>query len=184
MRDNFKPAGVLEWASFAHTEPSFIKQNGSNAFSSKDRIVLTKVQRDGIRYEKRTQDYLGELCKASPIFTCVCNPWLMFRRKGEHSSTVNYCQPDVLLISRTDKKVIVGEIKLSHTADSYRQLRQLYEPVLKHIFSGETEFALLEICKWFDPHTSFPETYYYAESVLQAEAGRLGVHIYRPRGRS
>lgn len=175
MRENFKPAGVVEYAAFCNNPPPFI--------NSSPIPTLTKVQKSGIRYEKRAQDHLGKLCASSGIYTCVCNPWLMFRRQGELSSNVNFCQPDVLLISRTDRKIIIGEIKVSHTADSWRQLRQLYEPVLRRIYSQQTEFCFLEICKWLDPHTSFPETFYYAENVLDAETNRIGVHIYKPRGR-
>jgi hypothetical protein len=173
VRENFKPAGVLEFAKFCKEPPPFI--------SNEAIPVLTKTQKLGLRYEKKAQDYLTRLCELDGGYDCVCNPWISFRRKGEPLSHVNYCQPDVLLVSRSSSRVIVGEIKLSHTGDSWRQLRQLYEPTLKFIWPKDVDIALLEICKWFDPHTPFPETFYYAENPIRAEPNKLGIHIFRSR---
>lgn len=172
MRNNFQPAGEVAWAGYAKETPSFTNQ----------KISLTKVQKDGIRYEKRTQAHLEKLCQASGEFVCVCNPWIVFGRKGDNPTVANFCQPDCLLINNDKRRIIIVETKLSHTPDSWRQLRQLYEPVVRTIYP-KGSFAFLEICKWFDPHVGYPETYYYAENVLEAEEGKIGIHIYKPRGR-
>lgn len=172
MRENFKPAGEVAFAAFASSPPLFTKTTTTAA--------LNKVQKSGLQYEKRAQEYLRRLCELREGIDCVCNPWVIFRRVDDHPSSVNFCQPDCLLVS--DSKVIIVECKLSHTGDSYRQLRQLYEPVVRRIYPNR-EIALLEVCKWFDPHTKFPETFYYAETPLDAEVNRLGIHIYKPRGR-
>lgn len=175
MRENFKPAGEVVDAFFS-APPSFINTNASA-------VILTKTQKAGLAYEKRAQSYLGGLCGDGSEFSCICSPWVCFRNKSYPSHAINFCQPDVLLVRRDQGFVIVCEVKLSHTADSWKQLRQLYEPVLRHIYPRTTEFALLEICKWFDPQTSFPETFYFCEDVLKAERSRIGIHIHRPRGR-
>lgn len=172
MRNNFQPAGDVSFASFAAEPPMF----------TNNKVSLTKVQKDGIRYEKRAQAYLADLCRASEEFVCLCNPWIIFGRKGESPTVLNICQPDCLVINRNARKLIIVEAKLSHTPDSWKQLRQLYEPVARKMYPGWS-FALLEICKWFDPHIGYPETYYYAENVLEAEQDKIGIHIYKPRGR-
>lgn len=172
MRSNFQPAGEVSFASFA-AEPPLFTQNKTH---------LTKVQKDGLRYEKRVQIYLESLCRANEEFACLCNPWIIFGRKGDSPTVLNLCQPDCLVINRSARRIIIVEAKLSHTPDSWRQIRQLYEPVVKKIFPAFS-FSFLEICKWFDPHIGYPETYYYAEHVLEAEEGKIGIHIYKPRGR-
>lgn len=179
MRDNFKPAGEIDFAMFATKSPSFIATSMSNL----SKPFLTKVQKSGLQYEKRAQAYLINLCKGGDKFICLCNPWIMFRSKRDVSNAASFCQPDCLVISKNSTQVIIVEIKLSHTADSWKQLRQLYEPVVRHLYPN-SKIALLEVCKWFDPHTNFPERYYYADNVLEAQNERLGVHIYKPRGRT
>ena len=166
----------MKWASFATNPPSFTNTNFNPP-------VLTKVQKSGLRYEKRAQEYLRKLCNEAGGFTCLCNPWLMYSPVGSSSSTVFFCQPDCLFVSSDGSKITIIEIKLSHTGDSWKQIRQLYEPVLRKIYPAAA-FAAVEVCKWFDPHTAFPETFYYAENVLLAETNRFGMHIYKPRGKT
>lgn len=176
MRENFRPAGEVEYAAFAATPPPFI--------TSSNKPTFTKAQKDGLRYEKRAQNYLIKLGGRFDHFRVLCNPWILFHSVGAPSSSIQFCQPDCLLIDDTEKKVTIVECKLSHTPDSWKQVRQLYEPVLRRIpeFAGYS-FAAVEVCKWFDPHKGFPETYYYAENVLGATIDRFGIHIYKPRGR-
>lgn len=177
MRENFKPAGEVLFAQFAAKEPLF----------TQTKIQLTETQKQGLRYEKRVQEHLRELClKTVPAldgWKCLCNQWLLYRSRHMDATALAVCQPDCLLINHDRKKVIIAECKLSHTGDSWKQLRQLYEPVVRKIFPS-SEISLIEICKWFDPHSPFPESFYYEENILMAQAGRIAIHIYKPRGRS
>lgn len=177
MRDNFKPAGEVRWASFAANPPSFISTNPPS---------LTKTQKSGLRYEKRAQEYLQRLVETSSVdhnYSCLSNPWLMYSPVNDNPNAVFFCQPDFICFDNVRNKAIIVEIKLSHTGDSWKQIRQLYEPVLRVIYPGAS-IAAVEVCKWFDPHTPFPETYYYCENVLGAETDRFGIHIYKPRGKA
>lgn len=171
----------LSFASFVSNsdveKPSFIEEKNGRA------KLLTKTQKDGLRYEKRVQEHLLGLLSSNPTFRGLCNPWLMFRLVGDSASSIKFCQPDFLLLSEEARRCIIVEIKLSHTADSWKQLRQLYEPVLTHILPLYS-FALVEVCKWLDPHLAFPERFYYEENVFNAQEGKFGIHIYKPRGRS
>lgn len=73
------------------------------------------------------------------------------------------------------------EIKLQHTPNAWWQLEMLYLPVLSAIFpSGDWEYALVEVVKWFDPSVSFPVTFQKLPDPLFAEPGRFGVHICTP----
>lgn len=177
MRENFRPAGEVEYAAFATNPPPFINTNNKPTF--------TKTQKDGLRYELRAQTYIRKLCERSAFIRVLCNPWVLYHSVGNSPSAIQFCQPDCLVIDDTRKKVTIIECKLSHTPDSWKQVRQLYEPVLRRVpdFANHS-FAAVEVCKWFDPHKGFPETYYYNENVLEAVTDRFGIHIYKPRGRS
>jgi hypothetical protein len=176
MRENFSPAGEVEYAAFAANPPPFI--------STSHKPIFTKTQKDGLRYEARAQGYVEKLCGKFDNLRSICNPWVLFHSLSDGPTRIQFCQPDCLVVDSVNKKLTIIECKLSHTPDSWKQIRQLYEPVLKCIpeFRGYS-FAAIEMCKWFDPHKGFPETYYYAENVLEAIENRFGIHIYKPRGR-
>lgn len=171
----FRPAGEVTHAAFLSQPPLFtIASSGAGA-------RLTKSQKEGLRYEKRVQEHLRRLCKRDVSLSLLCNPWVLYHNRSNGPTASCFCQPDCLLLQ--GGKVTIVECKLSHTNDSWQQLRLLYEPVLRKIYPKGTEFALLEVCKWFDPHTAYTETFYYCEDILTAESGKLGIHIYKPRGR-
>lgn len=176
MRENFRPAGEVDYAAFASQPPSF----------TQTKSTFTPSHKLGLQYERRVQDHLVKLCSKHGGFICIPNPWIMFHRVGESSSTINFCQPDCLLIDnrKEERKIIIIECKYSHTGDSWTQIRKLYEPLVRKLYP-EFKIACVEICKWYDPHTAvaFPETFYYCENVLEAVTNRFGIHIYKPRGR-
>jgi hypothetical protein len=174
MRRVIRPAGVVTSACFLEKSPLFTTVSG----------IKSKAQKDGLRYERRTQDYVAKLARLAPSgadIDVLLNPWLLYHTRNDGPTVALFCQPDILLVS--EGKVTIIEVKLSHTNDSYEQMRLVYEPVLKKVYPQGTEFALLEICKWYDPHTRYAEQFYYCENPLEAVSGKLGIHIYKPRGR-
>lgn len=174
MRENFRPAGEVDYVAFASQPPSF----------TQTKSTFTPSHKLGLQYERRVQDHLGKLCQSHSSFICIPSAWIMFHRTGDNPSSIHFCQPDCLLVNEGKRKVIIVECKYSHTGDSWTQIRQLYEPLVKILYPGY-EIACVEICKWYDPHTAvaFPETFYYCENVLEAVTNRFGIHIYKPRGR-
>jgi len=66
------------------------------------------------------------------------------------------CQPDALLLFKSGAVLIV-EVKLTHTANAWWQLRKLYEPVVKALTNHSHPVYVVEICKSGDPLISFPE---------------------------
>ena len=107
----------------------------------------------------------------------VQGPWISYFSAGSH--TLQYCQPDGLLIDSEQGLIVIIEIKLRHTSDAWWQLRHLYEPVVRKLF-GDTQwrYGLVEIVRWFDPAVPFPEKFQKLKTISHIQPGRLGVHIW------
>lgn len=171
----FLPAGFVVWAQFFPGEPPFTK-------SSKPR----GSRADGVRYETKTQEYLKQTVAKEEGLELIQSPWLVFK-SGSRDARDRFCQPDSLIVNKEAKHITIVEVKLQHTSFAWWQVRQLYEPVLRRIYTNHT-FSALEIVKWLDPSVAFPETFYYAKSPLDRgeeneSKSRFGVHIFDPRGR-
>ena len=130
---------------------------------------------EGIRYEARVQEYLLELYPEE----YVPGPWLEFQAIGEKKP--RYCQPDGLLFQPKQGTLTVVEVKLQHTSDAWWQLRWLYLPVVAGAFPPDLwDYRLVEVTKWYDPATAFPEPVQLCASLGNAAPGRFGVHIWSP----
>lgn len=164
----FSPAGSVYWAQFFPGTPSHAKN-----------IRAKGARAEGIRYEKKALEYLKkQVEKRKDEYELILSPWLVFR-SGQNPKD-RFAQPDALLYHQESKTITIVEVKLQHTAAAWWQVRQLYEPILRHIYPG-FRFEALEIVRWLDPRTPFPETFFYAENVFETESGKFGVHIYDPR---
>lgn len=166
------PAGQVVFAEFTSTGPRFInpkiKQTGN-------RLV-------GLKYEAKAHDYIARQVAEQDVIglTAMASPWIVFRSEGDHADRVRYCQPDHLILDLAKKCVTIVEIKLQHCQEAHQQVRQLYEPVVKKLYPSWT-IAALELVQWHDPHTPFPESYYFEPNVLACQADRFAVHIWNPR---
>ena len=164
---HFNPAGVVTFAELAD-QPSFIPDRGRRRSARK---------RLGVKYEAKVQEYL----EASVPEAYVASPWLRFGASGE--PRLRYCQPDGLLFRFDLGLITIVEIKYQHTALSWWQTRQLYEPVLRHLFPLRLwKFSVLEIVKWFDPDVHFPEEIHLVRDPQKPIHNGFGVHIWKPRG--
>ena len=169
----FLPAGEVTSVQFSPTAPSFAK--------------LTKVKGKrarGIRYEQKAQEHLLNI---RPL-TYVPSPWLKF--KSSKRSPIGYangwrwCQPDGLDIDINSGLITIVEFKLSHTANAWWQTRELYEPVVKKLFPPSLwQFSIVEIVKWFDPDTYFPEEFHFIRNLRfqDTRPGRFHLHIWSGR---
>lgn len=72
------------------------------------------------------------------------------------------------------------EIKYQHTPDAWFQLKELYLPVIKVALGPAWQLGLMEVVKWYDPATFFPERIALCADPLRPPLGRIGVHIWCP----
>lgn len=162
---NFAPAGVLEWARHSPSVPPFI--NGKKRSRGR--------RRSGEIYELRAQDALAE--EFGDLY--VPSPWFQFKSIG--FDRVRWCQPDGLLFDPYAGRITIIEMKLQHTAAAWWQVKLLYHPIIAHLFPPDLwTYAFVEIVKWFDKDTQFPERVQLLPHVALAEDGRFGVHIWKP----
>lgn len=157
---NFKPAGQVHRAYISQTPPPFIRKR-----------TYTGRRAQGVRYEKRVQEHLQELFP----HTYVPSPWIHFLADGRW----RWCQPDGLIVDAERGRIIVVEVKYSHTPEAWWQVERLYLPVLRLCFEPRLwTFERCEVVKWFDPAVQFPE-----EIELTPEVDRVSdkfrVHICR-----
>ncbi len=129
----------------------------------------------GIRYEKRLQLYLSDEYGDNYL----PSPWVQYQLSGVRYP--KWCQPDGLLFNLREGLITVVEAKLKHVPEAWRQMDQLYVPVLRSIFDSEVwNFATIEVCNFFDCATSCPKRPELRRAVHEARPGEFAVMIWRP----
>ncbi len=104
------------------------------------------------------------------------SPWLHFREEGQED--FRWAQPDGLLIDGIKGIITIVEIKYSHTADAWWQVRRLYLPVLQKLFPPNLwRYEALEVVKWYDPDTVFPEKVQLVDNPMRSSS-HFKVHIF------
>lgn len=127
---------------------------------------------EGVRYEKKVQDYL----QYSYADLYLASPWIKFFEAGSW----RWCQPDGLLWDFRRGVITIVEIKYQHVALAWWQTKQLYAPVLRLMFPERLwKIEFCEIVKWYDPAVVFPEKVILACDVDMPHTG-FKVHIYKP----
>lgn len=163
--NNFRAPGIVDWAKLTGASPHFPTQH-----------KRTGRRLQGVKYEAKVQEML--IAKFTGNY--LPSPWLYF--KG--SSGVHWCQPDGLLFDVQNGIITIIEVKYQHTTDAWWQVRRLYEPVLREIFSEMLwDFRMLEIVKWYDPDVRWPEPLRLVSEVEHAanlDFDTTGVHIWKP----
>lgn len=162
---NFTPAGVLEWVRHSTVSPPFIFK-GRRA---------TGRRRSGEVYERKVQAWLeGEF-----EGRYVPSPWFYFKAIGQEK--VRWCQPDGLLFDPHSGLLTIIEVKLQHTAAAWWQVKLLYFPIIAQVFPPDLwRYSFVEVVKWYDRDTAFPERIQLLPHIALAEEGRFGVHIVKP----
>ena len=59
-------------------------------------------------------------------------------------------------------------------------------PVVQYIFGPSWRYIAVEIAKWFDPHTKFPERFEFINDIKSVPAlnpKTFHVHLWSGRGR-
>ena len=105
------------------------------------------------------------------------SPWLLYVVEGRPL----WCQPDGLHFDVAKGRITICEIKLKHTADSQRQLRGVYEPVVRRMFSRPGwGVSLVEVVKWYDPDVTYPEPHTLISDPFAHTGNKIGVYVWRP----
>jgi hypothetical protein len=128
----------------------------------------TPAQLAGLRYEKRVHAALREAWSykyhESQAFKYV-------DQRGAGGAI-----PDGLIKDLAGFCII--EIKSQHMPESWWQLRQKYEPLVRWVWPGQ-KVILLEICRSLDAAMPYPEEFEIVTSIddflLDAKDGALGV---------
>lgn len=161
---NFIPAGEVTEARIV-APPSFV--HGKRRNKGK--------RRAGEIYEQKAQTYL---CEKSDFY--VPGPWIAFRSRK--ITRLRWCQPDGLILDFTTGLCTIVEIKLKHTSLAWWQVRELYEPVVRFLLRRSSfEFAALEVAKYVDSATPFPEQFGYIRDFSKLTPGKFGLHHYSTR---
>jgi hypothetical protein len=167
---HFRPALTVDWAYPTEDVPEYLTRPRR----------YTGRRGQGVRYERKVQEYLGELAGGAggPNLpeAYIPSQWWRFGVEGH----ARWCQTDGLLLRPREGQAIIYEVKYQHTADAWFQLRELYEPVVREALGPAWELAFVEVVKWYDPATFFPERVLMYPDPLRAQAGRIGVHIWTP----
>lgn len=85
--------------------------------------------------------------------------------------------PDAIL--RHDNAILILEIKYTHTAFAWWQLRRLYEPLLFKL--TRAPILLVEVCRSYDPSVVFPEQFHYIPDLNPQHLRRSAVHVMQLR---
>lgn len=109
---------------------------------------LRGSKRAGITYETRVGDALYE--KFGDMVWG--NIWIGYSDLvyGER-----VCSPDFVIVDVVKGIITIVECKLSHTADAWRQINDVYFPVVRNLFPG-FEVRGIEVCKNFEMSRDYP----------------------------
>jgi hypothetical protein len=105
----------------------------------------TQAQKMGLRYEQRVHDVLTAIYEER----FLASPSILFEERYQCRRAI---LDGVLLF---DDEVVVIEVKYTHTELAWWQLKRLYAPLLARLYLGRS-LRCVEICRSYDPGTSFP----------------------------
>lgn len=116
------------------------------AFTRKQR--LRGSQRAGLTFEKKVGEMLSEKFGDRVIADC----WIGYDDMvfGER-----ICSPDYLVIDVVRGLITIVECKLTHTKDAWRQINDVYFPVVARLFPG-FDIRGIEVCKNFEMSREYP----------------------------
>lgn len=135
----------------------------------------------GLAYERKVHRHLREVYSpeaGGPLYAPA--QWIEFVERGS-TSRRRWAQPDGLLVNLDKGLVTIVETKLRHTDRAWWWLRQIYLPLLRHIFPAGWTFALLEVVRYYDPAVHFPEPTKLVKYPDRLCEGQFGVHIWSGR---
>lgn len=101
--------------------------------------------------------------------------WLLYQYAGGWKT--HYAQVDALVQFSPSHCAIV-ECKFKHTPAAYWQMER-YRALVQHWRPG-CQLSLIEVCRWFDPKTPWPEKVILLSKVAEAKPGKVYVKFWNP----
>ena len=179
---HFTPAGRVLWSALSDIEPDWLVD-----VQKREKKAMTPAQRRGIVYEHGAHSYLEAVGDGFYLPA----PWIKFGTVDPISNEVckiaRWCQPDGLYFDFSQALIAIVEIKFRHTSVAYKQIKELYQPVLEHLFVDPNNrragsvfsFCGVEVVRHFDPMTKFPEPFARRAHPFKAlDKDRFYVHTW------
>jgi len=166
--DRYRPShfGGLKRLQFAVFDPDYTQPIGK----------YTGVRAEGMRYEARVHEAFERIYSPDrPGAMYAPGMWIRY----VDDSRRHYAQPDGLLVDLRRRFITVVEIKLKHTIAAYFWLRELYEPLIRHIFGNDFRYAVCEVVKWYDSSVQWPEPLRMTKDPSALIANEFGLHIWK-----
>jgi hypothetical protein len=104
----------------------------------------TPAQAAGRRYEQKVGQFLANWASVYK-YDFKDHPWIQYLLPN---GQLKYCQPDFVLLSRTDDNLLIIDAKVRHTRDVVSQLVR-YRDIIRPLHPTFTP-NLVEICRYFD----------------------------------
>ena len=161
--NSFRPAGEVRCVEHSRVPPAFIQ--------NKVEVKRRGRQADGVRYEKRGQEWL----RRTRSSTYIASPWFHFSTAGFQD---RWCQLDGLDLNVNEGVATIVEFKLSHCSRAWWQTRRLYEPVVQAWLGSAWKCAIVEVVRWLDPHTAFPEHFRVIPSFAEVQPRAFHVLVW------
>ena len=117
----------LRWAHLSDTGPPYPKYRG-----------MTAPQRAGRRFEKKVASKLESLVEGRFLFSQ--GQWISFQDENGYGMA----QPDLYL--RDEERIILLEVKLTQTEAAWRQMEDLYVPLLRMVFPEVWRVCTVQVC--------------------------------------
>lgn len=117
----------LRWAHLSDSGPPHAKTRG-----------MTASQRAGRRFENKVAKKIESLLGGRFLFSR--GQWISF----QDENGFGMAQPDIYL--RDEERIILLEVKLTQTATAWRQMEELYVPLLHMVFPGAWRVCTVQVC--------------------------------------
>jgi hypothetical protein len=110
---------------------------------------LTPAKKAGVRYERAFNAFARKLW--GPSYRTFEDAVLAF----DDVDGPRACRPDGVLVFNHIASAVIFEAKVHHISDSYFQLRELYEPVVRKFLLVD-RVVCIEVVRHFDPLLPYP----------------------------
>jgi hypothetical protein len=99
--------------------------------------------KQGVVYERNVGEFLKLDSEAQSLaWTVNDGPWIKYwgKKGGPY-----WAQPDFVLMDKEKQRVLIVEVKLTHCANAFFQLENMYKPLLRKILGTDWTINTLEI---------------------------------------